>query len=68
LRSDIAISLKVIQGQLHPRPDDDCVTDQHWNFMTNCWSMSPVNRPSAEEALQFVARERSCVIARQKNI
>ncbi|KAG1727117.1 kinase-like domain-containing protein [Suillus lakei] len=47
----------IIEGKIHPRPEDVCVTDQRWNFMTCCWSTIPVDRPSAAEALQFVARE-----------
>ncbi|OAX34381.1 kinase-like protein [Rhizopogon vinicolor AM-OR11-026] len=56
LTSDTTILLRVVEGKPHPRPDDDCVTDQHWNFVTSCWSTKPVDRPSAEETLQFVER------------
>ncbi|KAG2347897.1 kinase-like protein [Suillus weaverae] len=57
LTNDTAILLKVFEGKIHPRPDARYVTDQHWNFMTSCWSTIPIGRPSAVEALQFVARE-----------
>ncbi|KAG1726257.1 kinase-like domain-containing protein [Suillus paluster] len=55
LNREAAILRKVIiEGEIHPRPDDDRVTDQQWNFMTRCWSQTPTNRPPAEEALQFI--------------
>lgn len=57
LANDTVILLKVIEGKIHPRPDVCCVTDQHWNFMISCWSTTPIDRPSAIEALQFVACE-----------
>ncbi|KAG1750220.1 kinase-like domain-containing protein [Suillus lakei] len=57
LARDAAILRKVAEGEIHPRPDDDRVTDQHWEFMTSCWSKTPIDRPSAEEALEFVDRE-----------
>ncbi|KAG1723350.1 kinase-like domain-containing protein [Suillus paluster] len=57
LKNDFAIWSKVTVGEIHPRPD--CVTDRHWNFMTRCWSMTPTDRPSAREALQFVDCELS---------
>ncbi|KAG1887060.1 kinase-like domain-containing protein [Suillus subluteus] len=44
----------VIKGKMHPCPDDVCVTDQHWNFMTRCWSKTSTDRPPAEEAVKFV--------------
>ncbi|KAG0693249.1 hypothetical protein DFH29DRAFT_964966 [Suillus ampliporus] len=50
----------IIEGKKHPRPDDDRVTDELWNFMTCCWSMTPTDRPSAKEALQFVDTEVAC--------
>ncbi|KAG2347902.1 kinase-like protein [Suillus weaverae] len=49
----------VVEEETHPRPDDDRVTDQHWKFMTLCWSKEPDARPSAEEALQFIDNELS---------
>lgn len=52
-----AILRKVIFEETHPRPDDDRVTDQHWKFITLCWSKEPDARPSAEKALQFIERE-----------
>ncbi|KAG1887147.1 kinase-like domain-containing protein [Suillus subluteus] len=52
LNREAAILRKVIfEQELHPRPDDDCVADQFWNFMTRCWSIEPTDRPSAAEAL-----------------
>ncbi|KAG0702776.1 kinase-like domain-containing protein [Suillus ampliporus] len=57
LTNDAAILLKVIGGEIHPRPEDSCVTDQCWDFMTRCWSMAAIDRPSAEEALEFLDRE-----------
>ncbi|KAG0693253.1 kinase-like domain-containing protein [Suillus ampliporus] len=58
LTREAAILRKVMfEREMHPRPDDVCVTDQHWNFMTRCWSIIPIDRPSAEEALHFVDRE-----------
>ncbi|KAG1887207.1 kinase-like domain-containing protein [Suillus subluteus] len=45
------------ERELHPRPDDGCVADKFWDFMTRCWSKVPTDRPSAAEALQFVDRE-----------
>ncbi|KAG1841654.1 kinase-like domain-containing protein [Suillus subalutaceus] len=44
----------VIEGKMHSRPDDVCVTDPHWDFMTRCWSMSLTDRPPAKEAVRFV--------------
>jgi hypothetical protein len=29
----------IMERQKHPRPADDHITDQHWNFMTSCLSM-----------------------------
>ncbi|KAG1735636.1 kinase-like domain-containing protein [Suillus paluster] len=56
LNNEFVIWLKVVEGEMHPRPDD-CVTDQQWNFMTRCWSKTPIERSSAQEALQFVDSE-----------
>ncbi|KAG1726249.1 kinase-like domain-containing protein [Suillus paluster] len=53
LRNDFVICSKVTAGEIQPRPDDACVTDGYWNFMTRCWSKTPVDRPSAKEALEF---------------
>jgi hypothetical protein len=39
---------------MHPRPNDAYVTDQHWNFMARCWSITFTDRPPAKEAVQFV--------------
>ncbi|KAG1719020.1 kinase-like domain-containing protein [Suillus lakei] len=49
----------VVEGEIHPRPADsnDRITGQHWNFITSCWSKTPFDRPSAEEAIQFVDSE-----------
>ncbi|KIK41998.1 hypothetical protein CY34DRAFT_805433 [Suillus luteus UH-Slu-Lm8-n1] len=56
LTRDIQISYQVvIEGKMHPRPSNDYVTDQHWNFMTRCWSITITDRPPAKEAIQFVA-------------
>ncbi|KAG1821530.1 kinase-like domain-containing protein [Suillus subaureus] len=53
-----AILRKVIfEEETHPRPDDDRVTDQHWKFISLCWSKEPDARPSAEKALQFIDSE-----------
>ncbi|KAG1870673.1 kinase-like domain-containing protein [Suillus subalutaceus] len=53
-----AILRKVIfEEETHPRPDDNRVTDQHWKFITLCWSKEPDARPSAEKALQFIGSE-----------
>jgi serine/threonine protein kinase len=53
-----AILRKVIfEEEIHPRPDDNRVTDQHWKFMTLCWSKEPDARPSAEKALRFIDGE-----------
>ncbi|KAG0693252.1 kinase-like domain-containing protein [Suillus ampliporus] len=58
LTREAAILRKVIfEGEIHPRPNDSCITDQHWNFMTRCWVINPTDRPSAKAALQFVDRE-----------
>ncbi|KAG1723351.1 kinase-like domain-containing protein [Suillus paluster] len=54
LKNDFLIWSKVTAGDVHPRPEDVYVTDEHWSFMTRCWSMTPVDRPSAKEALQFL--------------
>ncbi|KAG2030432.1 kinase-like domain-containing protein [Suillus americanus] len=60
LTRETAILRKVIfERELHPRPDDGCVADKFWNFMTRCWSIIPTDRPSAAEALQFVDYELS---------
>ncbi|KAG2361472.1 kinase-like domain-containing protein [Suillus spraguei] len=47
----------IFKRKKHPRPADDRVTDQHWNFMTLCWSKEPDACPSAGQALQFVDSE-----------
>ncbi|KAG1726185.1 kinase-like domain-containing protein [Suillus paluster] len=67
LTNDTAILLKVIEGEIHPRPDNCCVTDQCWNLMTRCWSKSPIDRPSAEEVLQFVNSELALYICGDAN-
>ncbi|KAG1828757.1 kinase-like domain-containing protein, partial [Suillus subalutaceus] len=55
LNREAAILRKVIfEQELHPRPDDDRVADQFWNFMTRCWSIVPTDRPSAAEALSLL--------------
>ncbi|KAG1887064.1 hypothetical protein F4604DRAFT_1916886 [Suillus subluteus] len=51
---DTAVLLKVIGGEIHPRPNVCYVTGQQWDFMTCCWSTTPIDRPPAEEAVQFV--------------
>ncbi|KAG1726252.1 kinase-like domain-containing protein, partial [Suillus paluster] len=58
LTREAAILRKVIfEGEIHPRPNDSCITDQHWNFMTRCWSIIPIDRPPAKAALQFLGHE-----------
>ncbi|KAG1887181.1 kinase-like domain-containing protein, partial [Suillus subluteus] len=53
-----AILRKVIfEEETHPRPDDNRATDQHWKFITLCWSKEPDARLSAEKALQFIDSE-----------
>ncbi|KAG2076584.1 kinase-like protein [Suillus decipiens] len=47
----------VIKGQEHPRPENNHITDQYWNFMLSCWSNTPINRPSAENTLKFIVHE-----------
>ncbi|KAG1750233.1 kinase-like domain-containing protein [Suillus lakei] len=54
MTNETAVLLNVIKGNIQPRPDDVCVTDQHWNFMTCCWSTTCADRPPVEEAVQFV--------------
>ncbi|KAG1750242.1 kinase-like protein, partial [Suillus lakei] len=36
----------VVEGEIHPRPADDHITDRHWKFITSCWSKTPRDRPS----------------------
>ncbi|KAJ8585632.1 kinase-like protein [Rhizopogon salebrosus TDB-379] len=57
LTNETAILFKVVEGEIHPRPDDGRVTDMQWNFMTSCWSVRSIDRPYAEETLQFVGAE-----------
>ncbi|KAG1887166.1 kinase-like domain-containing protein, partial [Suillus subluteus] len=47
----------IFHRKKHPRPADNRIIDQHWNFITSCWSNAPIDRPSAEEALQFIDDE-----------
>ncbi|KAG1870677.1 kinase-like domain-containing protein [Suillus subalutaceus] len=47
----------IMKQKKHPRPANDHITDGRWNFMTSCWSKTVINRPSAEEALQFIDGE-----------
>ncbi|KAG1754107.1 kinase-like domain-containing protein [Suillus occidentalis] len=50
LTRDFQISYQVvIEGKMHPRPPGVDITDQHWNFMTRCWSMTFTDRPLATE-------------------
>ncbi|KAG1723356.1 kinase-like domain-containing protein [Suillus paluster] len=60
LTNDFIIWLKVIVGERNPRPDHHCVTDRQWDFITRCCSKTPIERPSAEEALRFVESELAC--------
>ncbi|KAG1880074.1 kinase-like domain-containing protein [Suillus subluteus] len=57
LTHDFQMYQVIIEQKKHPRPTDDHITDQHWNFMTSCWTKTAINRPSAEEALQFIDSE-----------
>ncbi|KAG1750237.1 kinase-like domain-containing protein [Suillus lakei] len=57
LTRDIHMYQVISERKMHPRPVDNHITDQHWNFLTSCWSKTPFERPSAEEALQFVESE-----------
>ncbi|KAG2083155.1 hypothetical protein BD769DRAFT_638699 [Suillus cothurnatus] len=57
LTREIQMYQVIMERQKHPRPADDHITDQHWNFMTSCWSRMVINRPSAEEALLFINSE-----------
>ncbi|KAG1723359.1 kinase-like domain-containing protein [Suillus paluster] len=58
LKREIAVMVTVSTGnETHPRPDR--VTNQQWDFITRCLSKTPMKRPSAKEALQFVDRELS---------
>ncbi|KAG1723357.1 kinase-like domain-containing protein [Suillus paluster] len=57
LTNDFAIWLKVIGGERNPRPDPCYVTDQQWCFITRCCSETPMGRPSAGEALEFLESE-----------
>ncbi|KIK34715.1 hypothetical protein CY34DRAFT_41950, partial [Suillus luteus UH-Slu-Lm8-n1] len=54
LTSDYQMYHVIFERKRHPRPVDDRITDQHWGFMTSCWSKVPVERPSAEETLHFI--------------
>jgi hypothetical protein len=47
----------ILERKKHPRPADGSITDRHWNLITSCWSITPIDRPSAEEALQFIDSE-----------
>ncbi|KAG1887236.1 kinase-like domain-containing protein [Suillus subluteus] len=47
----------IMERKKHPCPADAHITGHHWNFMTSCWSKTAINRPSAEEALQFIDSE-----------
>ncbi|KAG1750241.1 kinase-like domain-containing protein [Suillus lakei] len=57
LTRDIHMYQVISERKMHPRPDDDRITDQHWNFMTSCWSRAPIDRPSAEKTLQVIDSE-----------
>lgn len=48
----------IFERKQHPRPAH-CgrITDQHWNFMTSCWSENSFDRPSTEEVLHFIDHE-----------
>ncbi|KAG1726254.1 kinase-like domain-containing protein, partial [Suillus paluster] len=59
LTKEGTIAVRVYEGTIHPRPDDERISDQHWNFMVSCWSRTPNDRPSAKEALQFVVSQLS---------
>ncbi|KAG1887057.1 kinase-like domain-containing protein [Suillus subluteus] len=49
LTRDFQITVQVvIERKIHPRPDDVCVTDPHWDFMTRCWSMSLTDSASCQ--------------------
>ncbi|KAG2756768.1 hypothetical protein P692DRAFT_201433834 [Suillus brevipes Sb2] len=55
LTRDFQISYQVvIEGKMHPRPNDAYVTDWYWDFMTRCWSTTYTDRPSAKEAVHFI--------------
>lgn len=52
------IIVKIINGEIPTRPTGDnssevvvAVTDEIWSFITQCWSYSPQDRPSATEIL-----------------
>jgi hypothetical protein len=57
LTNELQMWQAIIERKKHPRPADGSITDRQWNFITSCWSITPINRPSAEEALQFIDRE-----------
>ncbi|KAG2076614.1 kinase-like protein [Suillus decipiens] len=57
LTHDYQMYQAICERKMHPRPADDRITDQHWKFMTFCWSEKSDARPSAEKALQFIDSE-----------
>ncbi|KAG2076585.1 kinase-like protein [Suillus decipiens] len=57
LTNDTQICQAVIEGQEHSCPTDGRIPDHYWKFMASCWSNTPIDRPPAEEVLQFIVHE-----------
>ncbi|OJA08546.1 hypothetical protein AZE42_06641 [Rhizopogon vesiculosus] len=52
--SDVLVELLLGVAPASPSDSDKSITRDQWQFMQRCWSPIPENRPSTNEALEFV--------------
>ncbi|KAH7922197.1 kinase-like protein [Leucogyrophana mollusca] len=61
VRSNIAVTLKIINGERPPRPSSGLVaklSDDMWTLIEACWHQSHQERPSADEVVKLMTRNR----------
>ncbi|KAJ8597246.1 kinase-like protein [Rhizopogon salebrosus TDB-379] len=52
--SDVLVELHLGVAPASPSDSDKSTTREQWQFIQRCWSAIPENRPSTNEALEFV--------------
>ncbi|KAG2060305.1 kinase-like protein [Suillus hirtellus] len=48
--NDATIILRIARSQMSSRPSDPKLPERYWQFMEQCWSTNPQNRPLSEGA------------------
>ncbi|KAH8829920.1 kinase-like domain-containing protein, partial [Flagelloscypha sp. PMI_526] len=56
--NDARAMLAVLTGKRPARPSADCMTDELWQLVEQCWDQEPDRRPSCEEIIKAFERIR----------